>query len=478
MNGLKKQMDKLLFKQIQDRHNAYIVAPAGHGKTEMIADIVKMSDDSILVLTHTNAGVEAIKKRLLKKGLVQSKIHVGTIAGFCQKWCFSYPKTACIDPTLSRFDNSDAYYAQLYSGSKRLFSNAWARQILLASYKAIIVDEYQDCILEQHAIFLSLNIDIPVWVFGDPLQGIFEWGNNKIVDWTRLPWDEVKINTFPWRWSKTNLELGKYLQYVRHEIEPILNKHSLNIDLKPNNHFLRIINPSTFKGFDYIKEWSNYRSVLYITDFESSQIEFCKSMRGCFQVDEKQDCNILYANARMIDSSAGCALLRALLDFSCCCASHVKTEFSSYISRLENNSTDFSHIKKHFKIGCALLHALDGNIKMMVDALILISKCSDLNFYRKELFSEMIRSLRYADDHKISVEEAAKHIRSDADLQKRYSNFKFLASRTLLSKGLEFECVIIDMRRNIRAKDFYVAMTRATKMIYVITPSTHLSFIS
>ena len=107
-------------------------------------------------------------------------------------------------------------------------------------------------------------------------------------------------------------------------------------------------------------------------------------------------------------------------------------------SNLPRTSTACFAIKKHFKIGCALLHALDGNIKMMVDALILISKCSDLNFYRKELFSEMIRSLWYADDRKISVEEAAKHIRSDADLQKRYSNFKFLASRTLLSKGLEF----------------------------------------
>ena len=52
--------------------------------------------------------------------------------------------------------------------------------------------------------------------------------------------------------------------------------------------------------------------------------------------------------------------------------------------------------------------------------------------------------------------------------------FKFLSSRTLLSKGLEFDCVIIDMTNPLSAKDFYVAMTRAMKKIYIISNRSSL----
>ena len=58
----KEELDLLLSKQ-----NGAIIAPAGHGKTEMIADIVLASEGKQLLLTHTNAGVDALKKRLNAK---------------------------------------------------------------------------------------------------------------------------------------------------------------------------------------------------------------------------------------------------------------------------------------------------------------------------------------------------------------------------------------------------------------------------
>lgn len=54
--------------------NAAIIAPAGHGKTEMIAEIVKRSARKLLLLTHTNAGVDAITKRLTKKSYFKDKV--------------------------------------------------------------------------------------------------------------------------------------------------------------------------------------------------------------------------------------------------------------------------------------------------------------------------------------------------------------------------------------------------------------------
>ena len=47
----KEELDLLISK-----HNGSIIAPAGHGKTEMITDIVIALEGKQLLLTHTNAG--------------------------------------------------------------------------------------------------------------------------------------------------------------------------------------------------------------------------------------------------------------------------------------------------------------------------------------------------------------------------------------------------------------------------------------
>ena len=93
----------------------------------------------------------------------------------------------------------------------------------------------------------------------------------------------------------------------------------------------------------------------------------------------------------------------------------------------------------------------------------------DFKFYRKELFYELCRSLRYSRENDISILESAQKIRMMPGLQRKYPGFKMLSSRTVLSKGLEFECVIIDMGKALTVTDYYVAMTRATKEIILIS---------
>lgn len=64
--------------KIMQMSSAAIIAPAGHGKTEMIADIVECSTGKQLLLTHTNAGVDAIDKRLKKRRISAAKYTVTT----------------------------------------------------------------------------------------------------------------------------------------------------------------------------------------------------------------------------------------------------------------------------------------------------------------------------------------------------------------------------------------------------------------
>lgn len=117
--------------------NAAIVAPAGHGKTEMITELVINGTGKQLLLTHTNAGVDAITKRLMKNGISKEKYTVSTIAAFCIKWCVSYSYSAQFDKNLSPLngrEESKKYYDQLYCGAKRIFERTWAGKVLQSSY--------------------------------------------------------------------------------------------------------------------------------------------------------------------------------------------------------------------------------------------------------------------------------------------------------------------------------------------------------
>ena len=106
---------------IQSKHNAAIIAPAGHGKTEMITDLVANLPGKKLVLTHTNAGVSALTQRLTKKQISDEKYMLSTISSFCMKWCGAYPATAEVDQTLPLNDKR-FYNDQVCGAAKYFFS--------------------------------------------------------------------------------------------------------------------------------------------------------------------------------------------------------------------------------------------------------------------------------------------------------------------------------------------------------------------
>ena len=293
--------------KIMQMPSAAIIAPAGHGKTEMIAEIVKYAAGKQLLLTHTNAGVDAIEKRLQKRKVLKEKYTVTTIAAFCIKWCVSYNSTGSFDKTLSPLNDREEareYYAQLYSGAKKIFTTSWAGNVLKASYTGIIVDEYQDCIQVQHEIVLAMNKHLPVKVLGDPMQGIFSFAG-KLVDWNHLEFPVVDVETKPWRWSKYNPELGKYLLTVRDTLLPILDKKKCEVQITSENENVEIIAPDDFTGYSHLNKLSQYSTVVYITKWSRQQLEFCSRMSGIFQYDEKQDCDELFEYAKKLNSPKG-----------------------------------------------------------------------------------------------------------------------------------------------------------------------------
>lgn len=459
---------------IQSKQNAAIVAPAGHGKTEMITDLVNKLSGKKLVLTHTNAGVDALQQRMSRKNISKEKYYLSTISSFCMKWCDAYPNTAGIDSSVKMTDNK--YYAMVHTGSARIFQNEWARKVIEATYSCIIVDEYQDCVLVQHQIFVELNKTLPVYVLGDPLQAIFGF-KEKLVSWKNICFDVTRVETYPWRWKKTNPALGQYLNDVRSQLLPGLDGQRVKLSTTPSQEAVHRIGTSSLYDGTIFRIANQYETVLYIAKWEADTIAFSKGTVGLFQHDEPQNLKILYEATQLLDNDDGYVIAKAIYDFIGKCASGVATELKSYDNHIKNGNFEFSRIKKHPEFGKRMerLYKYHGHNDMMA-VLDWIKNEPEFRIYRRELFTEMQRSIRRARDLDISITQAAQEIRMIPGNQSKYAGFKKLASRTLLSKGLEFECVIIDLSKveqnayyRYSATEMYVAMTRAMKAIYFIT---------
>lgn len=461
---------------ILSKQNAAIIAPAGHGKTEMVADIVSCSIGKQLVITHTNAGVESLKKRFLKKNIKKNLSNITTIASYCMRWCNAYPNNAKFDISLDPHKDAKIYYLSIYNGMLNLLDCEFVRTIIKSTYCGVIVDEYQDCTDLQHRIFLKLNTFMRVIIFGDPLQAIFSFGREKCIDWNNIGYEIINIRTEPWRWINTNQELGSYLSDIRIKLLPILNQKNVFLNLNSISGVITHYTPDEYNEYKIFNEIQKmkYNDVLYLTKWEREQLEVCKSMPGIFQFDELQDCKDLYNYAADIDNAKGTQKAIVLLEFLAACCTSVNTELASYINHLREKNTNFSRISKYCELTPIFAGICDNDISYIVNLFEWFKnhKNNPFKFYRLELFNEMFRSINYAISNDLDIYQSSVLIRNNPEFQRnRLNQFKYLSSRTLLSKGLEFDCVIIDMRREIlNAREFYVAMTRAKRMIYVISP--------
>jgi hypothetical protein len=84
-----------------------LIAPAGHGKTEAIAKTAALGIRT-LVLTHTHAGVNALRSRLKRLGVPAAAANVDTIDGWCMRYVRALPaatrQRACpAEPNGARF---------------------------------------------------------------------------------------------------------------------------------------------------------------------------------------------------------------------------------------------------------------------------------------------------------------------------------------------------------------------------------------
>src|SRR5690606_37336360 len=207
-----------------------VTAPAGCGKTQLIAEALTRHSGSkpILVLTHTNAGVVALRGRLDRAGVPSKAYRLSTIDGWAMRLISMFPQRGAYDPNILKLANARNDYPNIRVAAMNLLKAGHINDVLAASYERLIVDEYQDCSIRQHAVVAYAAQTLPTCVLGDPMQAIFGFGGDDLAKWE----DDVctcfplagELDT-PWRWINAGTEpLGRWLLDARAKLlrgEPI-----------------------------------------------------------------------------------------------------------------------------------------------------------------------------------------------------------------------------------------------------------------
>lgn len=441
--------------------NGVIVAPAGYGKTETICEILEKNpiNKSILVLTHTNAGVDTILKRIKLKFNIKCKYKIMTIASFCSKLVLQFPVSSKY-----KFDEND--YHNIYEGMNLLLNNSCVRDIIKLSYDELIIDEYQDCNILQHKIILNINKFLPVKIFGDPLQSIYDF-DGILVDFKNFITKKdllLELN-YPWRW-KNNISLSNWLTECRVRL---LNNESVNIKTAPDCvKFYKYT--SQQESIKIIYKFSYLRGksvVLFVSDYTATF--YGKFFKGIFKVQEEVQCKTLYKFCELLDNNPPYIILKELFNIIKKSFINSSAEFKTIIEKIEENNFNFTKIKKNKEL-CNILEKVNNNFNYNDFKKLLneVSKNSNIVLFREELWAvlnELIKSLSINESKKPL--EMLKTIRSNESIYKY--NFNKLISRILLVKGLDFDNVLLVLdEEQISNELLYVAITRATKNLWIL----------
>jgi len=467
------------YAEFVSKPKSMVVAPAGNGKTHAIALCLKYTKGRQLILTHTHAGVASLKEKIIQQGIDYKHYRVETITGFAQKYVNAF---YCGDDVPEQED-SKAYYPFLIDKAKNLFKLDPIRDVVRSTYSGLFVDEYQDCIIGQHNFIKTLGEILPIHILGDYLQGIFDFNGDTLVDFDEDLNDFEKFPnlTEPWRWKTNNPGLGECLKKIRTLLE---EKREIDLDLFNSCIETLVIseNDKYIPGTDYNRNiWSlmEDKNLLVIHPDSANinvRINFTRSFNNLFVLVEALDNKDFYKFSKEFDkmnSSNFCKIMYSLF-----------LKLFNGRTSIEKWFNESGVKKKRSESDKNLTRPIDEDIKkikrkfsfsVISEILKKIEKLPGIKCYRRELFWNLCKALEQAEYKSISVYEAMKEIRNIKRRAGRKISGRCIGT-TLLTKGLEFDTVVIlDVHKFKCPKNFYVAITRASKRLIIFTNNKILS---
>lgn len=445
------------------QERAVIVAPAGYGKTELIAQSVACCEGRQLVLTHTHAGVDSLRQRLKEKyGISASCYKVETIHSFALRFARSYPKTTGLTV---EYPQAKEDFPQVISSALLLFDTKIGKDILKATYSGIFVDEYQDCEISQHQLICKIATILPCRIVGDPLQGIYDFGGTRIVDWendVEAFFNPLPALEIPYRWKNTNPLLGEKLKEVR---QKLLAGERLKFKHTEKDTYIDIIK--------LLYKKRNSKSIYVICEPSPEGRYFphtlAESLRNLYYTIEPLTNTDLFLKAGKIERAKGNARVRNVMDFANLCLTKVSTESNEVYFSLTKQKKNFSKERKKKLEQFSLNVKTNDAIKYVLDLLVFYEQEYQPTYKRRQLWKEMKSGL-----HEVicggspSLEEAVWVVRNRSRYMKGRIP-KHCISRTVLIKGLECDHAIIVRPELFDAKNLYVALTRASSKVTIIS---------
>jgi DNA helicase-2/ATP-dependent DNA helicase PcrA len=453
-----------------------VMAPAGCGKTHLIANALTRHTSSkpILVLTHTNAGLVALRGRLDRLGVRAKAYRLCTIDGWAMQLISTFPGRSAHNPDLLALTTPRTDYPNIRVAAAKLLKAGHINDVIAATYDRLIVDEYQDCSVRQHAVVCYAAQTLPTCALGDPLQAIFGFGDDGLAEWNEQVCNHFPLAgelTTPWRWINAGAEpLGRWLLEVRGKLlqgKPVDLRTAPAgvtwIELDGSEDHQRRLRAAR------VQAPGGDGSVLIIGDSTNpdSQRQFASQTPGAITV-EAVDLRDLVSFARDFDLNAANALER-LANFAQSVMRNVGA--ADLMRRVQSLSRGTARNPPTDVEATALSFLRAPSHRSAVDVLIEIGKEAGVTAHRPAVLRACIKALQLCDGaDSLSFRDAAIRMREQNRLVGRPLPKRAVGS-TLLLKGLEAEAAVILNAGALDARNLYVAMTRGSKALTVCSPS-------
>lgn len=446
-----------------------VTAPAGCGKTQLIVEALKSTthQNPILVLTHTNAGVTALKARLKRNQVPSRNYKLATIDGWTLQIVSMFPMRSAIQPECLDLLNPSRDYPALRIAAEKLLREQHIKSIIETNYSHLIVDEYQDCSKTQHEIIVHLSTMLPTCVLGDPLQAIFGFKGNVLVDWIKDVQSYFKPSgelSTPWRWINVGAEeLGQWLLQCRNDLltgNPLnfsnIPKEVTLIKLTGSDHE-KLISAASKKSSDE----SDNTLLIGNSMNAQSRYDIARSVFGATTIEPVDFRDLIVFSDNYNQATPLSSILELAKNLMTGIGNlNIEARIQTLLKGKERNPAS--------SLETFVLHFIKNpSYQQSVDFLELLKSQLNVRVFRPEIYYACIKGFQIViSDQDLTLKEAMIRVREQNKFSGRSISKRAIGS-TLLLKGLESEhCVVLDAD-SLDFRNLYVAMTRGSKTLTI-----------
>jgi hypothetical protein len=454
-----------------DIRRGVVIAPAGCGKTQFLVGSVKANPAGrVLVLTHTRAGVAAIRARLRKAEVPQQSFRVATLDAWSAWLALRFPKTSGFVPTGTAAD-----YASARDAATALIRETCFQRLLASTYARLLVDEYQDCGNGQHAMVLALAEAIPTLVLGDPMQRIFTFGADGLPTWDSAvaafgqSWELSR----PWRWE--NSGEGAFGAWILQQRQRLLAGGFVDFSAAPPNvrWIARPPAEDTYVAvqFEAVPRKTG-ETVIVINSSRDRDGRHRIARHGYgLSVVERADLPELLSWAARLDSAVSTTRSWQVMQFAHEVMTGIdRTAISHRLNGIRNRTVLLGPLSDEDRAFLGLDTSCGG--EGVVATLQLLARPRERVLFRQELFEAMCQTANMATGSRSLMAAALKVV------EQRAATGRILPRRavgsTLLLKGLEADHAVVFDADTMGRADIYVAMSQASRTLTVVSDSAVL----